>query len=207
MKSFDNSASAGGVSGGASPGVSDPDTGDGEGEEHLPDRPHTPKERVQVIRLMMERGEWVKGVTGPRLAKKWKCSLSTVEGASAAAHKQIVMNGDLDSAARTVQGAMVDSIAMAREQKDPRALSLAAFRMANMLGLAAPKRHEVTGKNGAPLNGLPQEIAVLFEKAKDGDRDAHALLEVWLASKDESLPVLPEVIDTTGEEANEEADE
>lgn len=100
-------------------------------------------DRVDAIARMMERGEWVRGVSGPLLAEQWGTTVSEVKRAAAEASRRVRMLVDADAVRVRIAGALDRALDAAEQQDDPKAVAAVAKVYGPLVGAVAPTRIEV----------------------------------------------------------------
>jgi len=95
-----------------------------EPDEPPADRAPLKRDAVRIIRKLMSRLMWVRGVTARELAARWKKPLSTVESWASEAHNQLIEDsGALDDQRRDLLLGAADIIRDARrDARELRAL-------------------------------------------------------------------------------------
>jgi hypothetical protein len=140
---------------------------------------------------LMTALRWTTGETGPLLAAAWGMAATSIAEIAGEASRRIRSAMDPATVKELVCDAMREGLAIALADRDARGLAAVAKVYADVSGASAPQKHELTGKDGAPL-GLPPRAAILFESAKAGNVEAQRLLEAWLAGDEPDAPALPE---------------
>lgn len=159
------------------------------GVDDLPTDPGSRENRVRTIMTLMADMRWENGVTSGLLADRWGLHVNTVSSMAGEASRRL--KSVIDPAyVRTKIGNALDlAINKAVETGDVKGLAMVTRVYADVSGANAPKKHEVTGADGAPF-GLPPRAALLLEAANKGDLRAKALLEAWVAGSEADAPEL-----------------
>lgn len=97
--------------------------------------------RVDHIVGMMERFEWVRGKSGPELAKLWGVALPTVEGHAAEASRRVV--GDKDEAIRDITVGARRLFLEAVKKGDQKGAKAIGDLWADIAGAKAPSRQDI----------------------------------------------------------------
>jgi hypothetical protein len=101
----------------------------------------TVAERVDHIAGMMERFEWVRGKSGPKLAAEWGVTLGVVEKASSEAHRRIT--ADKDEAERDISVGARKLFREAVALGDAKAAKLMGDLWADVSGAKAPTKQDL----------------------------------------------------------------
>lgn len=139
-----------------------------------PQRPATKEGRVVAIIDLMASNRWERSKTAPILAEQWGMPQSTVEGDASEASRRIKHIVDPDEVKSTVCVALSKGVQYAVRQKDVRGLAAVARTYAEISGALAPKKHEITGKDGVPF-GLPPMLAGLSPPPTNAELEHFAL--------------------------------
>lgn len=115
------------------------------------DSAETVAERVAVIADMMSRLEWDSRKSARELAAKWNVALSTVRNYSSEAHRLCV--ADADECIRDVTVVCRDALRQAHQAADFQGIKAVATVWMDVSGARPAAKHELTGKDGSPLNG------------------------------------------------------
>jgi hypothetical protein len=127
-------------------------------------RDGTREARVQHIEEMMRTFKYVRGKSARELAKQWGVSLDYVHQMTAQASKRIAAAiMDPETVNAKVGLALDQIISDGMKNGKHRDVIEAAKAWAHIAGSSAPAKHEVTGKDGAPVCGpviyMPPELA------------------------------------------------
>jgi hypothetical protein len=109
---------------------------------------------------LMIGGRWVTGKSGPMLATLWAMHPGTIDAIAAEASRRVRSATDPTVIRETVMAALHRTLAVAVEAKDARGVAALAKVYLDGSRVGAPRRQELTGKDGAPL-GLPTILANL----------------------------------------------
>lgn len=127
----------------------------------------TVEQRVTHIVGMMERLEWERGKSGPKLAFEWGVSLSVVEKASAEAHRRCT--ADRDDAQRDISIGALKLFRDAIANGDAKSAKLMGDLLADVSGARAPEKRELSATVTAIAT--PEEASRLVRETFGG----HAL--------------------------------
>lgn len=129
----------------------------------------TVAERVGHIVGMMERLEWERGRSAPRLAEQWGLAKDTVEGHAAEAHR--LVTADKDEAIRDITAGARSLMRQALQAGDQRAFAAVANLLADVSGAKAPvkQEHAIGPINSATAASFVREA--FGEKALPRDLD------------------------------------
>lgn len=143
----------------------------------------TTEERVEFIAAMMRELTFVRGETHKVLAERWGLAPNSVRKLTAEASRRVKAEiTDRDEVTVDVCGTLALIMREGRQgdHNDVRNAIQAAKTWAEISGITAPQKHEVTGANGAPI-GLPAHLVPLWPKAESGDPDALAAIQRWVS--------------------------
>lgn len=132
----------------------------------------TVEERVSHIVGMMERFEWERGRSGPRLAAEWGVSLGTVERASAEASRRCT--ADADEVRRDITLGGRKLLRAAIEDGDCAGFRQVADVLASVSGAKAPEKHQIGALESATPGKAREVMAELFGGVTPGEKKPDA---------------------------------
>lgn len=158
--------------------------------DDVPTDPGSREDRVRAIMDLMADLRWENGVTSVLLADRWSLNPGTVSAMAGEASRRLKAVIDPVYVRTKLGNALDRAVSVAIEKNDVKGLALVAKVYSDVTGATAPKKHEHTGADGAPL-GLPPRAALLLEAAKSGNVRAKAMLEQWVMGDEDDAPALP----------------
>jgi hypothetical protein len=120
----------------------------------------TVEQRIAHIVGMMERFEWVRGKSGPKLAAEWGVSLSVVEKASAEASRRCT--ADADEIRRDISLGGLELMREAIREKRPGDFTKLGELLATVSGAKAPEKHQIGTLDGATPGRAREVMGELF---------------------------------------------
>jgi hypothetical protein len=105
--------------------------------------------RVQFIEGEMEALAWERGKSAKRLAAIWGIGLGSVQTNSAEASRRVL--GEVSEAKREIATGARKLLLEAVDAHDPNGFAQVARVWADVIGAKEAAKHELTGKDGAPL--------------------------------------------------------
>jgi hypothetical protein len=105
--------------------------------------------RVEFIQGLMTELLWERGRSAKKLAAIWNMPLSTVQTNSAEASRREL--GEVSEAKREIATGARKLMLEAVAASDPHGFSQVAKVWAEVIGAKEAAKHELTGKDGAPL--------------------------------------------------------
>lgn len=142
-------------------------------EGHAPVRAIlTVEQRVSHIVGMMERFEWERGRSGPKLAAEWGLSLSTVEKDSAEASRRCT--ADADEVRRDITLGGRKLLKGAIEEGDRAGFRQVAEILASVSGAKAPEKHQIGALDAATPGKAREVMAELFGGVTPGEKKPDA---------------------------------
>lgn len=105
--------------------------------------------RVEFIEDLMNELIWVRGKSAKWLAKVWGIGLGAVQTNSAEASRRVI--GEVSEAKREITTGARKLMLDAVTAGDPQGFAQVARVWADVIGAKEAAKHELTGKDGAPL--------------------------------------------------------
>lgn len=101
----------------------------------------TVAQRVNWIADVMRRGQWIRGASGPQLARVWGLSDSRVEDLSSEAWRRVCEEADdIDVIRPNIAGVLLVNLERASAKEDFRAVAQVADVLARIVGAKAANR-------------------------------------------------------------------
>lgn len=99
--------------------------------------------RIERCVSIMQRGEWVRGVTAGELGREWGIPKSTVENDASDAWRIVVREAkDVDAVTDSITTALSRTLAKAEAEGEHSTVAKVADVWSRIVGARAPERHE-----------------------------------------------------------------